>query len=80
MDVKPIVIVVANALASKIIYHVLYPGKISFDNNMGYHTLKLIDKEVPLFLSSPLSGKRAIDNFSLERLTWHIGQAIKNQG
>lgn len=69
---KPKIIVVANAMASKILAHRFKPR---FNSEYGYHLLKLCGRDVPIFFSSMLTGGRALDVFSYERLKWHILQA-----
>ncbi len=69
---NPKLIVVCNAFASKIIQEKL-SNNIKFENNIGTHTLKLNNgNKIPLFFSGMLSGQRALDNGTTERLEWHI--------
>jgi len=73
---KPKVIVVANALASRI-FEKYYNTK--FNEETGHHTVELENnKNVPVFLASMLTGQRAMDNFSFKRLKWHIKTVIKS--
>src|SRR3989338_1375799 len=51
--------------------------QLSFDDERGFHWLKLDGTRVPIFFSSMLSGQRALDTGSYERLVWHIKQAVK---
>ncbi len=64
------VIVVSNALASKILKKRL---NLEWDSERGYY----LYKKIPVFLSGMLTGQRALDLGSLERLKWHIGEALK---
>jgi hypothetical protein len=45
-----------------------------FDENLGTH--KIVNnselENVPVFFTSMLSGQRALDNGSYQRLIWHI--------
>lgn len=81
---EPKVIVVANALASRIIGNEFAKNgsgyDLKFHSCCGYHTIRLNNKRVPIFFSSMLSGQRALDLCSLERLIWHIQLALKNDG
>lgn len=47
-----------------------------FDNNIGTHiiTEPEILASVPVFFTSMLSGQRALDIGSFERLKWHINK------
>ncbi|HAV57971.1 MAG: hypothetical protein A2003_13365 [Acinetobacter sp. GWC1_38_13] len=77
--IKPKLIVVANAYASKIFKEEIYKNSISFDNENGYHLIRLEEcREIPVFFSSMLTGQRALDNHSFERLCWHIDKALNN--
>lgn len=68
---QPKVIVVSNAFASKVIRSVF---ETRFDSNIGTH--RIINNKallnVPIFFTSMLTGQRALDNGSFERLKWHI--------
>lgn len=84
--INPKVIVVSNAMARRLM------GKDKDDNGnnawMDYHfefdkkvgADKIKDEGVlsgtPVFFSSMLSGQRALDNGSKERLIWHINRAL----
>jgi len=74
--VMPKVIVVANAFASH-----LFKEKygLKWDNEHGYYIWRPQsgERNVPVFLGSMLSGQRALDIYSRERLIWHIKKAIK---
>lgn len=72
---KPKVIVVANAFASGIIQDE-FKDQLSFDEERGYHLLELSEVKTPIFFSSMLTGQRALDIGSYERLVWHIKQAV----
>jgi hypothetical protein len=70
---KPICIVVANALASDIYLKNRNPR---FMPSRGCYEEDLNRCGVPLFLSSMLTGQRALDKHSLKRLVWHIGREL----
>lgn len=65
----PRVVVVANALASHIYSKYRSPR---FDHLYGCYMDKISDTDVPVFFSGMLTGQRALDVFSRERLFWHI--------
>ena len=65
-ELKPKIIVVANAFASKI-FRNEFP-EIIWDNEFG--TYRLEGK--PVFFTSMLSGAGVMDSGSLERLKWHL--------
>ena len=71
--IEPRIIVVANALASRLF-------KVYFDAHFsvvhGCHFAKILGKEVPVFLTSMLTGQRALDNFTFYRLRWHIAKVV----
>jgi hypothetical protein len=76
---SPRVIVVANALASRIFKDHL-EFEIKFNDDVGYDFIKLGDnKEIPIFFSSMLTGQRALDNFSFQRLMWHVCSTFKTK-
>jgi len=72
--IDPKIVLVANALASDILKDKL--DSLQFDSDKGYHTFLLGDRRVPIFFCSMLTGQRALDKGSYERLKWHIGKAV----
>ena len=76
--VRPKIIVVANALASKII---IAKGNICTDSfdEYGYDKIKINKKKIPIFFSGMLSGQHTVDNGSRRRLAWQIKQATNEQ-
>jgi len=70
---EPIVIIVANARASKIFYK---KYEIEFNKEEGYHQINLNNQKIPVFLGSMITSQRPIDEYSLLRLEWHIKKAI----
>lgn len=76
--VNPSVIIVANAKASSI-YKDIFEKKLEFDDDKGYYHSKLDNSYnlgVPTFLTSMFTGQRALDNYSFERLQWHVKRAL----
>ena len=79
--IKPKVIVVANAMSSKIIRYFDETNKriIIDDSNFekeGFHRAKLSNDNIPIFFTSMLGGQRALDLGSFERLKWQIKKAV----
>lgn len=74
--IKPKIIVVVNAFASNVFYNE-YNLKRNFDEELGCHVTDLNGQSVPVFLASMLTGQRAMDNYSFERLKWHIKQVYE---
>lgn len=69
-QVRPRAVVVANANACHILlkYHV--PGA-TFDPESCAYQFKETDR-LPFYFSGMLSGQRALDTYSRERLAWHL--------
>lgn len=70
---NPIAIVVVNALGSRIFEKHLNPA---FNEELGCHLLTYSGRKVPVFFTSMLSGQRALDTYSRDRLQWHIRFAL----
>jgi hypothetical protein len=68
---KPSAVVVVNALASQVYLKMRRPN---FDSNLGYH--KDRDSQAPVFFSGMLTGARALDRFSKDRLFWQVASAL----
>lgn len=77
LKIEPQVIVVSNARASDIIRKYMQGDISKFDERRGFHFLHVDRKRIPIFFSSMLSGMRALDTGSRERLKWHIKQALR---
>lgn len=75
---KPKVIVVSNAYARDLF---LDECKIQtrFDDNIGTHRIvnNIHLESTPIFFTSMLTGQRALDNGSYDRLVWHINFVLK---
>jgi hypothetical protein len=73
--INPITIVVANVSASKIFEEIFVA---TFNDKLGHHEIMLNNnRKIPVFFCSMLTGQRAMDSYSFERLKWQIGQTIK---
>lgn len=73
---KPSAIVVVNAFASNIYQE---QRKLIFNRELGYHQENLCGiKQIPIFFSGMITGGRALDTFSRERLFWQIDKAINS--
>lgn len=72
---KPRIIVVVNALASRIFEHHI---GAKFDNELGCHITELSGKPTPAILGSMLTGQRALDNYSFQRLKWQINHVLNS--
>lgn len=75
VGLAPKAIVVVNALASNIFKE---EYKLNFDEYHGCYFTRVSGRNVPTFLTSMLSGQRALDIFSRERLGWHIRKVLKD--
>jgi hypothetical protein len=74
----PNVIVVINALASRILKTHLPLEYRPVDG--CYHAPKDKNIEAPFFLGGMLTGQHAVDVFSRQRLIWHIGTKLVSLG
>ena len=71
--INPKIIVVINALASKIFRNKYNIADNDFDDEIGTYKKKIFnDQETIIFFSGMLSGQHALDNESFNRLKWHI--------
>jgi len=67
----PKVIIVNNAMARDLMRDNLEMNFV-FDEKIGTHRWN----KIPVFFTSMLTGQRALDNGSYERLVWHIKQVL----
>ena len=74
IEAEPIIIVVANAYASQI-FQIEFDAKPN-EEKICYE-IKLNNKTLPVFLGGMLTGQRALDNYSFERLKWVISKLLK---
>lgn len=74
---KPKVIVVSNAYARDL-FLTECGFTTKFDDTIGTH--KVVNNDylegIPVFFTSMLTGQRALDNGSYDRLVWHIKQVL----
>ena len=78
LKIEPSVILVANAFVADIFFKEMLFRLFKNSNiNNGYHTIKVKGRSIPIFFTSMLTGQRALDKYSFERLKWHIYQAYK---
>ncbi|MCX6738894.1 MAG: hypothetical protein NT098_02445 [Candidatus Parcubacteria bacterium] len=75
VKIEPLCVVVTNAFASEILRDHIKDDLI-WDEERGFHWFTKPGKKIPMFFSSMLSGQRALDRWSYERLLWHIGKAV----
>lgn len=73
---RPVAMVVVNALASRLIQQYGSVPDDSFREDKGYHVWLLGGHAIPVFFSGTLTGKRALDVYSRNRLKWHIRWAL----
>lgn len=72
---KPIGLVIANAYAADIFIRSFGPR---MDTKLGcYFCTGVLESRVPVFPASMLSGQRALDKYSRERLVWHINHVLR---
>lgn len=75
--IEPRCVVVTNAFGSDLLRKHI-KNDLAWDEERGFHWFTKSGKKIPMFFSSMLSGQRALDRWSYERLVWHIGQAVKD--
>lgn len=72
---EPKVVVFINAAASAI-FRGRVNGRSTFDEESGHHRVQLGGRPVPVFFSGMLTGQRALDVHSRERLIWHVRRTL----
>jgi len=77
VQIEPRCVVVSNATGSEILREYI-KSDLLWDADRGFHWFTKRGRKIPMFFSSMLSGQRALDRWSYERLVWQIGQAVKN--
>jgi hypothetical protein len=77
-ELRPPVVVVVNAFGSCLVKKYLEKQNPEFamDQETGFYWSAIGGQRVPTFFSGMVTGRRAIDNHSLERLIWHVRQAL----
>jgi hypothetical protein len=79
IEARPKIIVVVNAFASKLfIEEVFEEMSGDIDAKLGYHLLQFDGRDIPVFLASMLTGQRAMDVYSRQRLEWHIKKGYES--
>lgn len=73
--ILPKVIIVANAFASDIFKK---EYATAFDETVGGYIVNIKSKLIPVFLASMLTGQRAMDKYSYERLLWQVKKTVNN--
>jgi hypothetical protein len=73
-NIMPEIMLIQNAYVSKLLQKRL---DLKFMKNMGTYCYKHMKSDIPVFLSGMLTGGRALDNGSYERLKWHM-QYVKD--
>ena len=72
---KPKVIVVSNTFARRL-FNIDF--EVEFDENIGTYKIQNEElKNTPVFFTSMLTGQRAMDLGSYERLVWHIKEVLR---
>ena len=71
-EVNPKIIVVPNALASRLF---AIEFNAYFREPYGHHLARINQRETPVFLGGMLTGQHAMDTFSCQRLKWHVKKA-----
>ena len=83
-NINPKIIAVLSANGRKIFFGEIsgFPDfqerRSEFDNDHGFHWYTIGQRKVPLFFSGMLSGGRALDTGSYERLRWHLRKTSKS--
>ena len=78
--INPKIIVVINALASKIFRNKYNITDNDFDDEIGTYKKKIFnDQKTIIFFSGMISGQYPLDNGSFNRLKWHIKHVKKNK-
>ena len=69
-EVQPKMIFVANKFASDVFFKKY--GTPCFNEYFGCYIIKIKGQDTPLILSGMITQTRSIDDFSFERLKWHM--------
>jgi len=73
---KPRIIVVINALASRLYKRMGFLDGDKLNQDRGCYFTLLNDRKVPTLLGGPVSGQRALDVESRKRLIWHVKKLV----
>ena len=74
-NITPKVIFVANKEASDIFIK-RFSSEIKFNELEGFYVLSINNHKIPVFFSGMISSARSIDNYTLDRIIWHIKKAL----
>ncbi len=75
--IEPKCIIIANAFGSELLREHI-KNDLLWDKERGFHWFTKGGRKIPMLFSSMLSGQRALDRWSYERLKWHVGEAVKS--
>lgn len=76
--VSPDYLMINNAGASHMLLaHFGVDTETGIDDETGCYFINISNKEIPVLCSGMLSGQRALDICTRERLFWHLGNLIK---
>lgn len=75
-EVQPKMIFVANKFASDVFFK-KYENPC-FKEDFGCYIIKIKDQDTPLILSGMITQTRSIDDFSFERLKWHMKKIMNS--
>jgi len=70
---QPTAVIVCNAFASSLYWT---HRRVEFDPSVGHYWDETEGRRVPLFLSGMLTGGRALDVFSRQRLLWQVAMSL----
>lgn len=80
-QLEPRAIVVVNAFASELVNeHAASRWSLKWDELRGWRHAKVAGRIVPVLFSGMITGQRALDRHSRERLAWQVKQACRFQG
>lgn len=74
-EISPKMIVIWNKGAADIFFE---RYEREFNRDVGTYHVNIADRRIPVFASSMVTGRRALDTYSRERLFWHINKAFSS--
>ncbi len=74
---RPRAIVVANAFGGRLVKD--HWEGLTYSEEAGHYFFPMGERTVPVFLTSMLTGQRALDSHSFELLKWHIKKVLSNE-
>lgn len=75
-DLHPRLVIVANARASHIL-RMRLKSRLEWTPEEGIHLCSQAGSSVPWMFTGMLTGQRALDTHSFERLQWHVARTMK---